>query len=209
MAEMQVPVTKSKGVVTIEYDKIPEDVWAAVILEGLKVYVNGGMSKITTKGLEGEELAKAQAAAQAKAEANAKALLDGSIKLKGRKAKSKASGAVMTEARRLAKNMLKDEAKKAGIKVSHVPAKEWTAAVKQLLEGDAGKDIIAQAEKNIKAREEAPSAPISLAELLPDFEALKAKGAESDAKAKERGKALSAKQAGMTKKRKPQPAANA
>ena len=201
---VQVPVTKSKGYVTIDPEIIPPEVWDAVVLEGLKAFVNKGMSKILLKGLEGDDLAKAQAAAQAQAEKNAAAILDGSIKLPGRKAKSKASGAVMTEARRLAKNFLKDEAKKQGIKVSHVPAKEWTAATKQLLESDQGKGFIAQAEKNILARTEAPAAEgISLASLLPDFAELVKKGAESDAKAKERGKQLSAKQAGMTAKRKP------
>ena len=203
MAELQVPVTKSKGLVNIDTDKIPAEVWDAIVLEGLKVYVNGGMSKITLKGLDGEELSKAQAAAQAKAEENAAAILDGSIKLKGRKAKSKASGAVMTEAKRLVKNFLKDEAKKAGIKVSHVPAKEWTEAVKQFLESnETAKSFMAQAEENIKARSAPVGVSISLASLLPDYDALVAKGKESDAKAKERGKQLSAKQAGMTAKHK-------
>lgn len=204
MATVQVPVTKSKGFVEIDPQSIPTEVWDAIVLEGLKAFVNKGMSKITTKGLEGEELSKAQAAAQAKAEENAKAILAGTIKLPGRKAKSKASGAVMTEARRLAKNFLKDEAKKQGIKVSYVAAKEWTAATKALLESDQGKAFIDQAEKNIKARDEAPAASgISLAALIPGFDQASAKSAEATAKAKERGKQLSAKQAGMTAKRKP------
>ncbi len=203
MAEVQVPVTKSKGSITIDPEKIPAEVWDAIVIEGLKAFVNKGMSKILLKGLEGEELSKAQAAAQAKAEENAKAILDGSIKLPGRKAKSKASGAVMTEARRLAKNFLKDEAKAQGIKVSHVPAKEWTKAVKDYLDSEQGKPTIAQAEENIKARQEAPTSSINLASLLPNFDELVTKGKESDAKAKERGKQLSAKQAGMTAKRKP------
>lgn len=211
MAELQVPVTKSKGSVTIDPEKIPAEVWDAIVLEGLKAFVNKGMSKITTKGLEGEELQKAQAAAQAKAVENVKAILDGTIKLPGRKAKSKASGAVMTEARRLAKNFLKDEAKKQGIKVSHVEAKEWTKAANELLASDQGKGFVEQAEKNIQARAEAPAAAINLGSFLPNVDELKAKGAESDAKARERGKQLSAKQAGMTAKRKPkaQPAQTA
>lgn len=205
MAVVQVPVTKSKAFVEIDTDKLPQDVYEAALLEGLKALANKGMSKITLKGLEGEELSKAHAAAQAKAEENAAAMLDGSIKLPGRKAKSKLPGEVMTEARRLAKNLLKDEMKKAGIKVSHVPAKEITQAVKDLLASDMGKSILDQAQKNIDARKAAPEAAgtISLASLLPDFDTLKQKGAESDAKAKERGKQLSAKQAGMTTKHKP------
>lgn len=213
MAVVQVPVTKSKAFVEIDTDKLPQEVYEAALLEGLKALANKGMSKITLKGLEGEELSKAHAAAQAKAEENAAAMLDGSIKLPGRKAKSKLPGETMTEARRLAKNLLKDEMKKAGIKVSHVPAKEITQAVKDLLASDMGKSILDQAQKNIDARKAAPdgAGTISLASLLPDFDSLKQKGAESDAKAKERGKQLSAKQAGMTAKRKPkaQPAQTA
>lgn len=204
MAEVQVPVTKSKGSVSIDTDKIPGDVWDAVIIEGLKAFVNKGMSKITTKGLEGEELQKAQAAAQAKAEENAKAILDGTIKLPGRKAKSKAKGEVMTEARRLARNIIKDQAKAQGIKVSHIPSKELTAAVKMYLESDLGAACIKQAEENIKARQEAPKAEgINLAGLFSSFDTIVAKSEESTAKARERGKQLSAKQAGMTAKRKP------
>lgn len=200
----RVPVTKSKGYVSIDTAKIPQDVWDAIVAEGLKVYVNGGMSKINTKGLEGEELSTAQAAAQAKAEENAQAILDGTIKLKGRKAKGKTSGAVMTEAKRLAKNWLKDQAKAAGAKVSIYSAKEWTEAATLFLSGDRGSEFMAQAEKNIAARQEAKSsASIDLASILPGFDKAVAAGRESKAKAVARGKQLSAKQAGLVAKRKP------
>lgn len=204
---LTIPVSKGGGTVTIDPDSIPGHIWSAIIAEGLKAYVNKGMTKITTKGLEGEDLAKAQAAAMAKAKDNVEAILDGTMKVAGRKAtgKSKTSGAVMTEALRLARGLVKDEMKKAGLKVSHYSAKEITIAAKAYIEADPS--IIDKAIASLAARDSVTvSDKIDLKSLMHADPKLVAKAEEAKA-AKKKSGTLSAKQAGMVKpKAKPQQA---
>lgn len=199
---MRIPVTKSGGVVEIDTSAIPQDVYEAALAEGLKALVNKGMSKITLKDLEGAELAKAKAAAQAKAEENAAGILDGTIKLPGRKSHSKEPAEVMAEARRLAKNLVKDELKEANIRLKDVASKDLTAWAKKVL--DSNPELITEARANVEARKESKLAgTINLKGLVGvSFDTLKASGEAAKAKAVERGKQLSAKQAGMPAKRK-------
>lgn len=196
MAELQVPCTKGGATVVIDTDKLPQEVYEAALAEGLKSFVNKGMSKIMTKGLEGEKLAEAQAAAMQKAQANADAMHAGTIKLPGKKAKGKIAGKVKTEAMRLARNLIKDAMKAQGIKISHVKASEITKAAAAYLETD--KSLIEQAEANLKAREEAPAPAIDIKSLIHVDPALVAK---AEAEKEKKKSQLSAKQAGMTKKR--------
>lgn len=148
MTIMQVPVTKGKGHVDIDTDTIPAEVYAEALLQGLKVLVNRGTSKITkTTYPDADEL---KAAAMAKAAEQVELLNKGDIKFTGASKAKKASGAVMTEARRLARNLVKDEMKRAGIKVSHVDASEITKAANELLAQDD--TLIQQAEVNLAER---------------------------------------------------------
>ena len=198
MAELQVPVTKGGASVVIDTDKLPQEVYEAALAEGLKSLVNKGMSKIMTKGLEGQKLAEAQAAAMTKAQQNADAMHAGTVKLPGRKAKGKTPGKVMTEAMRLARNLIKDAMKAQGIKISHVKASEITKAAKAYLEQDAS--LIQKAEANLAEREAAPAPTIDIKALITEDPALVAKAEAAAAKKKDQ---LSAKQAGITAKRKP------
>ena len=196
MAIVQVPVIKGKGVVDIDTEKLNDDMFRAVVEAGLKVLVNGGTSKITKATYSDE--AELQAAAMAKAEERVKELLEGTLKVPGRKAAKKASGAVMTEARRLAKAHVKDLMRKAGIKISHVDAKEITAAANKLLESMP--ELVEEAKANIEAREKTEvGGKIDIASLIKINPTKKAK-AEAEAAAKKT--TLSAKQAGMTAKAK-------
>ena len=197
----QIPVTKSKGLVEIDTDKIPEEVYAEALRLGLKELVNRGATKITKAGYNNADAVKAghaDAEAHMRADAQAKALEQvelvrtGKIRFAaGTKAK-KASGVVMTEARRLAKNIVKDQIKKAGGKISHFEAKEITAAANALLESEMGKDIIADAEANISARESKEVKGIDIMSLVKASPALAAKAEARNAEKK----TLSAKQAG-------------
>lgn len=205
---VRISITKSGGYIELNTAVMPQEVYEAALLEGLKILANKGMSKITLKGLEGAELDKAKAAAQAKGEENAAAIMDGSIKLPGRKAKSKESAEVMTEARRLAKNLVKDELKRNNIRMKDVASKDLTAWAKAVLEGNP--ELITEARANVEARKESKLAgQINVAGLLGQnkFDTLKAEGEAAKAKAVERGKQLSAKQAGIPAKRKAKPAA--
>ena len=191
MAIMQVPVTKGKGFIEINTDEIPEAVYAEALLQGLKVLANRGGSKITKETYPKEDELKA--AAMAKAEEQKVLIMTGGIKFTGQTKTKKASGAVMTEARRLAKNLVKDMMKEQGIKVSHVDAKDITAAANKVLE--LKPELIEMAEKNIAERSATP-VQIDLSTIIhanPD------KVAKAEAKKKD--KPLSAKQAGMVAKR--------
>lgn len=156
MAILRIPVTKA-GNKPIEVDTdtdIPDAMYQLALEEGLKILLNKGMSKITTKGLEGDELTNAKDAAYAKGVENFEALKAGKIK-KGRagatsKDGTKVPGVVMTEARRLAKEVVKNEIRAAGMKISHVEASEITKAANALIAADPS--FIETATANIEAR---------------------------------------------------------
>ena len=201
MAVFKVPVVKGKGMVEIDTDKVPPRVWQAVVEAGLKALVNGGTSKITKATYEDEEELKA--AAMEKAQERVQQMLDDTIKIAGTKAAgSKASGAVMTEARRLAKNFVKDQIKKAKGRIADYEPKEITAAANALLaQADGiGGEFIAQATKIIEERNAVASDGIDIASMIKVSASRKAK-ADKTAESR-KAKALSAKQAGQTAKRK-------
>ena len=194
MPEMQIPVTKGKGTVSIDTDKIPETMYAEALYLGLKEMVNRKMSKITVAKLEGEDLAKAQAAAMEVASKNVEEINAGTLKVHGATAKTKVSGAVNTEAMRLARNVVKDELKKAGLKISHYAASEISAAAKELIASDPS--FLEQAKANLEKRASAP-AKIDIKSLVKESPELVAK---AEARKAEKKGQLSAKQAGMVKK---------
>lgn len=187
----RVPVTKAKGeFVEIDTSTLPDEVYREALLQGLKVLANRGTSKITRAAFKsGDEF---KAAALAKANEQVEAMKAGKIKLTGGKAK-KASGAVMTEARRIAKALVKDAIKASGGKISHYESSVITAAANKLLEEDPS--IIAKAEEELKRRESI-KVGIDLTTLVKPSQKLidKAEARKADAQ-------LSAKQAGMVNKR--------
>lgn len=198
MATLQIPIVKGKSTIDVETDNLPEDVYREVILQGLKVILNRGTSKVTgTLYPDAEELkAKAMEVAATQLEM----AYAGKTKLTGAKVK-KASGAVMTEARRLARALVKEAMKEAKIKVSHVEASEITKAANALLESDPG--LIAQAEANLAERAKKPIA-IDVKSLISVNPKLVEK-----AEAKKKTKPMSAKQAGLAAKRTAKPGAQA
>ena len=192
---LTIPVTKSKGSVEIDTSTLPDDVYREVLIQGLKVLANRGMSKITKASTKDE--AELKTLAQEQAEKNVEAIKAGKIKFSAGVKAKKASGKVMTEAMRLARGIVKDEIKRSGGKVSHYEASEITKAAKAYLEADP--TIIEMAEENLKKREATPTpTTINLAELIKASPKL----VEAAEKRKAEKKPLSAKQAGMTAKRK-------
>lgn len=205
MAILSVPVTKGKGFIEIDVDAIPAEVYTEVVLQGLKVLLNRGASKITKENIPNPEELKAEA--MVAAEKQKTAIMDGSIKLTGSKAKSKETGAVMTEARRLAKNLVKDMMKEKGIKISHVDAKDITAAANELL-GEMP-ELIETAKANLAAREAIPTAgKIDISAII-KVNPKKVAKAEAEKAEKRKNAPLSAKQAGKTKARGSKPGAQA
>ncbi|TXH43037.1 MAG: hypothetical protein E6Q97_34840 [Desulfurellales bacterium] len=204
-SKMEVPIVKGKANIEIDTSLIPDDVFQEIVLQGLKVILNRGMSKITTTGLSGKALEDAQVAAMAKAAENVEAVKTGKIKFTGKAKAKKASGAVNTEAMRIARNLVKDAMKANGIKISHVKASEITSAAKQLIEADPS--IVAQAEEELAKRQAKPIA-INIAGLVHTDPELVAK-AEAKAAADKAKRPLSAKQAGKVKTRSKNAGANA
>lgn len=215
---LEVPVTKSKGIVQVDTDKIPENVYIEAVRLGMKELVNRGMAKITKAAYNDADAKKAgyenleanmRADAQKKAEANAADVLVGKIRFSaGAKAK-KASGVVLNEARRLARAIVKDLIKANGGKISHFEAKEITAAANALLDSAQGPDILSKAEANIKERESVKVEGVNIMDLVKASPALIAK-AEKRAADKKASAPLSKTQAGRTATRaKPAPQASA
>lgn len=198
MAVLKVPVTKGKGFIEIDTEALPDAVFAEAMLQGLKVILNRGMSKISVTGLEGEALEAAKAAAMAKAEDNKAAMLAGKIRIMGAKA-DKVSGAVMTEARRLARNLVKDQLKRLGEKVSHYAAKDITLAANALIAADP--TILEKAKASLEER--------SAVKVAIDVTAIPTDPKKIEAIEKKKAKdQLSAAKAGKTKKSKPLAQAN-
>jgi hypothetical protein len=154
MATLNVPITKAKGAtLEVDLDKLSDEVLREVYLQGLKVLLNRGASKVTKAAIPDAEELKAEALVIANKQLEA--VYEGAIRFTGGKAK-RASGAVMTEARRLAKALVKDELKRQGHKISHFEPSDITKAANALLETDQGKEIIAQAEVNLAERSKTP-----------------------------------------------------
>lgn len=193
---VNVPISKGKTTLAVAIDDIPADVWAEVILQGLKVLLNRGTTKVTKETYpKADELA---AKAMEVANQQLEMVMTSKIKFTGGKKKSGATGAVMTEARRLAKALVKDELKRAGIKISHVEASEITKAANAYLETAKGAELVEQAKNNLAEREKVHIGDtLNVASLVAVSPELVAKAEAKKAKSG----TLSAKQAGMVKKK--------
>ncbi len=201
---IEVLITKAKKAIGVDMSPgvISDEMFAEILYRGLSDILNSGMSKITTKDLEGEELAKAQVAAFAKAEDNLKTLMDGKVKHKGQRGgakSSKHSREVTTEAMRLGRDVIKDQIRADGGKPSHYKASDISKWAKELLEADASYYDMANA--NIENRKTKTLA-IDLGDIKAKADPeLVRKDAERKAAAKPKAAGqLSAKQAGKTGK---------
>ena len=193
---INVPITKGKTTMAVTLADIPDDVYQEALLQGLKVLLNRGASKITKELYSNAEELKA--AALAKAQEQLELVKTSKIKFTGGKKKSGATGAVMTEARRLAKALVKDELKRAGIKISHVEASEITKAANLYLESEHGTALVEKAKANLAEREK-----VTLGDVFDDLYHHQEDPklvAKAEAK-KAKGGTLSAKQAGKVAKR--------
>lgn len=199
---VHIPITKGKTTLAVNVDDIPDDVYTEVILQGLKVLLNRGTSKVTKEHYpkEAEMKAKANEVAAKQLEM----VMTSQIKFTGGKAKAdgKTPAKVMTEARRLAKIIVKEELKKLGIKPAHVEPKDITMYANQYLDSgsDASLLTIEQARKNIEERETLTIGEGIDLKSIAISDKLVAKAAKKKADAA-KDKPLSAKQAGKVKAR--------
>lgn len=170
----------------LQSDEFPAEVYKQLILDGLQVRLNARMSKISVKGLEGEELTDAQAAVEARAEENWQALCEGKI---GRAKGVKVSGAVKARAMQKAMALAKDAIRREGYKIGAYTAAERKEMATAILESDPS--LIDEAKRELE-EQEAKGKEKKIA--LPE------KFKREDAKAKPRGKPVAALAAAKKKR---------
>lgn len=134
---LTIPITKAGkniGFTEEEFEALPKEAYHAIIAEGLKVFLNKGMSKITgLKDMDEEELEEAREAAYQIGLANKAALLEGKLKRSRSATGAKLSREETTFINNAAKALIKAAYKSAGKKL---PAK--ASAITQ-----AAKDFVA------------------------------------------------------------------
>lgn len=212
-----VPIAKAgkDGVLKVDIAEITDnDVYKAIILEGLKVYLNARQSKVPGPkavqenprlledytNAEGKVILGAHKQALAIAEENLNALKSGKVKAKKSSAKSELPREVQTEAMRIARAMVKDAIRAAKGYPSTYPASEITAMAKVFIQQKP--EIVAQARENVAKTKsmEVGSAIDVLSIGKPDPKKLAEREAKAKAAAEAKAnKPLSAKQAGKTK----------
>jgi hypothetical protein len=186
---LTVSISKGRsGELDFDTAQYAEYIYIQVLKEGTKVLANKGMSKLNKADFK--TMGEFQAAVMAKAEENRKAMYEGTMVIRGSKAKGdKVPTEVMTLARNMARAIVKQELKKKGFKISLVKSAKITAAANLLL--TQRPEIIKKAAADIAAQEqEAESGPSVIAGIQEDPE-LKAKAAAAKA-----AKQLSAAKAG-------------
>jgi uncharacterized membrane protein len=188
---LRVPVTKAKDFIEVDTGQLPEHVYREALVQGLKVLVNRGMTKLTKEAYP--EASTLQAEAMAKAEETLQNMYDGKVRIMGGAKSDKVPREVMTEARRIARALVKDGLKRAGIKISYVESSEITKAANVLLADQPA--ILQQAKEEVERRGQAASKVKIDVDAIPISE--KKKAAAEDAAAKKKAdKTLSAAKAG-------------
>lgn len=208
--ELEIAITKGKGTITVNTDSLEEggdltpEVYREAMIQGLKVILNRGMSKITKEsftdnaGNFDEDAMKAEA--MKIATKTFQDMRENAIRFTGGKQK-KVTGEVMTEAMRVARAYVKQFIKDQGQKVSHVDNKEITKAAKLLLADNP--ELVEEAKATVEARKAAKEKgikgkAINVEGLVAAIPVNEAKKAKLEAEAKERKAASSAKKAGKT-----------
>ena len=187
---IQVPIVKASikeepAFAEICYDDVPEDVLRAIFIAGAKVYLNRGMNKLT-----GSKTVELRTEAMEIAAQNLENIYSGRVRMPAG-VRSKISGAIRTEAMRIARLVIKNAIKSNGEKVGDYTAKDISELAKELIEGEQGKEILADAKLNLEERakkDQKLKGSIDLSKLKPSPE-LQRKNAERNAKNRKPGKA--------------------
>jgi len=186
---LTVSISKGRsGEIDIDTGKVAEYVYIQMLKEGGKVLANKGMSKINKADYK--SVAEFQAAVMAKAKENLMAMYEGTMVIRGSKAKGdKVPTEVTTLARNMARAIVKSELKKKGFKISLIKSAQITKAANLLL--TQRPEILKKAQADFDAQqEEAETGPSVISGISEDPE-LKAKAASAKA-----AKQLSAAKAG-------------
>ena len=192
--QLDIVVVKGKQTLTIDTDKLPDDIVPEIYALGLKQLLNRGMSEVTAAVIPDKDELIAEA--MAVAEINLQNIYEGKIR---RTAGTKASKTgetkeVQAEARKEAQLAVKDAIKAAGKKVSLVASKEITRVTNDLLKSEEGKEIWERAKAVIEARKakkaEQPALKIDLSGVKEDSKLVEAAAKKKAAnKSTRKGKA--------------------
>lgn len=145
---LKIPVVKGKTFIEVNTADFPIHVYKEIIIQGCKVLLNRGQTKLTKSAYPDE--AKLKEAAMEAAEATLQNMYDGKIRMSGGAKSDKVPREVMTEARRIARTLVKDELKRSGVKVSYVESSEITKAANVLLADNP--QILEQAKEEVEKR---------------------------------------------------------
>lgn len=182
-------VTKAQQTLQVVWDDLPQPIKLRLIAEGIGKLLNAATAKVTKSSTPDAESLKAQALGLAQKKLDS--LHRGELRAKAVKGQGKASGVVMTEARRLAKNIIKAQIKAAGKKISDYETKAITEAangyvtkhpelIKQAEESIAAAKALAEQASNIEA--DVAAIPVSASKVKAREEANAKKRAETLAK---------------------------
>jgi len=150
---LRIPVVKGKSYLEVDTAQTPEHVYREVLIQGYKVLLNRGQTKLTKEAYPDPE--KLKEAAMAAAEQTLQNMYEGKIRIMGGAKSDKVPREVMTEARRIAKSLIKEEMKRSGIKVSYVESSTITQAANSLLASKP--ELIEQAREEVERRTAATS----------------------------------------------------
>lgn len=128
---LKIPVVKAKTYLEGDPDKLPIHVYREIIVQGWKVVLNRGQTKITKAAYP--EPAELQAAAMEKARETMEAMYAGKIRIMGGAKSDKVPREVQTLARQMAKAIVKQQIKDAGMRIGLFEAKDITAAANAML----------------------------------------------------------------------------
>jgi hypothetical protein len=130
---LRIPVVKAKGqYLEGDPDKLPIHVYREVVVQGWKVILNRGQTKITKAAYPNPQ--ELQDAAMEKAIETMEAMYAGKIRIMGGGKSDKVPREVQTLARQMAKAIVKQQIKDAGMRISLFEAKDITAAANAMLQ---------------------------------------------------------------------------
>jgi len=146
---LKIPVVKAKGeFLELDVDALPIHVYRELLVQGAKVILNRGQTKITKAAYPNPQELKD--AAMEKARETLEAMYAGKVRIMGGAKSDKVPREVMTLARQMAKAIVKQQIKDAGMRISLFEAKDITAAANGMLA--ATPELIDQARAELDKR---------------------------------------------------------
>jgi hypothetical protein len=189
---LRIPVVKAKGeFLDLDVDALPIHVYRELLIQGGKVILNRGQTKITKAAYPNP--AELKAAALAKAQETLEAMYAGKVRIMGGAKSDKVPREVMTLARQKAKAIVKQQIKDAGMRISLFEPKDITAAANGMLASNP--ELIEQAQEEYEKMRELKVKGFDISSMK------QSKEREQAAARKKAEKVLSAAQAGKVQTR--------